>query len=83
MSGRRAESLGFLNPKRARGTAFFIPRSVSKECQGQGKDTAKVSPSLTLRVVIILKCATSKSVSKGRAASEDVTEAIPRLCQES
>ena len=60
MSGRRAESLGFLNKKRARGTAFFIPRSVSKECLGQGNNTAKVSPSLTRRVVIILKCATSK-----------------------
>ncbi len=60
MSGRRAESLGFHNPKRQRGTAFLMTRSISKECHGQGKNTAKVSPSLTLRVVIILKCATSK-----------------------
>ncbi len=60
MSGRRAESLDFLNPKRQRGTAFFIPRSVSKECIGLGKNTANVSPSLTRRVVIILKYATSK-----------------------
>ncbi len=67
MSGRRAESLGFHNPKRQRGTAFLIPRSVSKECLGQGKNTVKVSPSLTLRVVIILKCATSKVSSLGSA----------------
>ncbi len=60
MSGRRAESLDFHNPTRQRGMAFFIPRSVSKECLGQGKNTAKVSPSLTLWVVIILKYATSK-----------------------
>ena len=52
MSVLRPESLGFHKPKRQQGMAFFITRSVSKECLGQGKNTAKASPSLTLRVVI-------------------------------
>ncbi len=41
MSVLRPESLGFHNPMRQQGMAFFIPRSVSKECLGQGKKRCK------------------------------------------